>query len=73
MPVCPQTHFTLPTVHKAFNSSPNPCYVQCPLTFTTMTTLPCLRPTATAEAAVSWEVLSVVMISSSCILSTGEK
>lgn len=43
------------------------------LTFTTMMTLPCLRPTATAEAVVSLEVLSVVMISRSCILSTGEK
>lgn len=43
------------------------------LTLTTMITFPCLRPTATAEAVVSLDVLSVVMISSSCILSTGEK
>lgn len=43
------------------------------LTPTTMMTLPCLSPTATADAVVSLEVFSVVMISRSCILSTGEK
>lgn len=43
------------------------------LTPTTIMTLPCFRPTATAEATVSLDVCSVVMISRSCILSTGEK
>lgn len=43
------------------------------LTPTTMMTFPCLSPTDTADAVVSLDVLSVVMISSNCILSTGEK
>lgn len=41
--------------------------------FTTMTVLPCFKPTDVANAAASLEVPSCVMISSSGILSTGEK